>query len=347
MLTRLLIIILSVFIFSPDVYSQKKKKKSKIPELDILNGFKYAIVDPLNDDFKFVENEFKLTLSLKGLKTVRESELSNEDYCDAVKIVISNPVVPNNLNCGKLRLTFYDCNNNIIGNINKIKTLNAICYPPYGNCCFPKYGRSLTKYLSDFNYLYEPDMFNINYNRKSRVIGAIADYNKPIELDPNDAISDYNKAIEINPNDASAYSNRGIAKFKLKDYYGAIADYTKAIELNPNYASAYNNRGIAKRKLKDYYGAIADYTKAIELNPNYASAYNNRGIAKRKLEDYYGAIADYTKAIELNPNDASAYSNRGIAKEDLGDLDGACSDWKKAANLGHTNSKKWVANQCN
>tara|TARA_B100000427_G_C15194999_1_gene457700 strand:+ start:38 stop:325 length:288 start_codon:yes stop_codon:yes gene_type:complete len=77
-----------------------------------------------------------------------------------------------------------------------------------------------------------------------------------------------------------------------------------------------------------------------------AEEYFNRGNAKVGL-DNYGAIADYTKAIELDPNYAVAYSNRGISKENVGDLNGACSDWRKAANLGHTNSKNWIANDCN
>jgi len=195
--------------------------------------------------------------------------------------------------------------------------------------------------------------------------GAIADYNKAIELDPGagayynrgisknslkdyyGAIADYTKSIELNPNYANAYSNRGISKNSLKDYNGAIADFTKAIELNPNDAAAYYDRGWIKNILKDYYGAISDYNKAIELDPNYADAYVNRGLAKHNLEDYYGAIADYNKAIELDPNYTSAYVNRGIAKELIGDLNGACADWKKAANFGHTNAAKWVANQCN
>ena len=60
------------------------------------------------------------------------------------------------------------------------------------------------------------------------------------------AIADYTKAIELNPDYADAYYNRGNAKRSLKDYYVAIADYTKAIELNPDYADAYYNWGFSK-----------------------------------------------------------------------------------------------------
>ena len=187
--------------------------------------------------------------------------------------------------------------------------------------------------------------------------GAIADFTKAIELNPNDvaaynnrgvskanlkdyygAIADYTKAIELDPNNAMAYYNRGFVKNNLKDDYGAIADFTKAIELDPNYADAYNNRGASKDNLKDYYGAIADFTKAIELNPNYAMAYKNRGISKHRLEDYYGAIADYTKAIELNPNNAMAYKNRGISKHTLEDYYGAIADYTKAIELDPNNA---------
>ena len=68
-------------------------------------------------------------------------------------------------------------------------------------------------------------------------------YNKK---DYQGAIADYDKAIELNPKDARAYYNRGTAKNELKQYKEAIADYDKAIELNPKDADAYNNRGTAK-----------------------------------------------------------------------------------------------------
>ena len=45
------------------------------------------------------------------------------------------------------------------------------------------------------------------------------------------AISDYTKAIELNPNDAEAYYNRGNSKRKLGDLNGACDDAKKAIKL--------------------------------------------------------------------------------------------------------------------
>ncbi|MBC8301295.1 MAG: tetratricopeptide repeat protein, partial [Pelagibacterales bacterium] len=69
------------------------------------------------------------------------------------------------------------------------------------------------------------------------------------------AIAGYNKAIELNPNFAIAYVNRGYSKMNLKDYNGAIADFTKAIEIDHNDVKAYENRGYSKNRLEDYYGA--------------------------------------------------------------------------------------------
>ena len=79
------------------------------------------------------------------------------------------------------------------------------------------------------------------------------------------AITDYDKAIEINPQDAGAYSNRGSAKDDLGDYQGAIVDYDKAIEINPQYASAYLNRGIARELVNDLAGACSDWRKAADF----------------------------------------------------------------------------------
>ena len=46
------------------------------------------------------------------------------------------------------------------------------------------------------------------------------------------AIADFNKAIELNPEFALTYNKRGIVKCELEDYEGAISDFNQAIELD-------------------------------------------------------------------------------------------------------------------
>ena len=95
--------------------------------------------------------------------------------------------------------------------------------------------------------------------------GAIADYTKAIELNPN------------NPKTSAAYLNRGDAKYRLKDLDGAMADYNKAIELDPIYANAYHNRGISKENIGDLNGACFDWKKAISFgNSNSAEWVRNQ-----------------------------------------------------------------------
>src|SRR6266496_4192063 len=91
------------------------------------------------------------------------------------------------------------------------------------------------------------------------------------------AIADFNRAIELDPKLAISYHNRGLAQ-KAK---GAIPDFNRAIELNPKFAAgAYSNRGLAKQAKGDLDGAIADFNRAIELNPKDAGAYYLRALAK-------------------------------------------------------------------
>ena len=158
-------------------------------------------------------------------------------------------------------------------------------------------------------------------------------YDKGRLKDHYGAIADYTKAIEINPNDATSYFNRGISKGYLKNHYAAIADYTKAIEIDPNKADVYNNRGFSKALLKNHYLATADYTKAIEIDPNHSKAYRNRGYSRIKLKDYYKAITDYTKAIQIDPNNALAYYGRGLSKAYLNNRYAAIKDYTKAIEI--------------
>jgi tetratricopeptide (TPR) repeat protein len=146
--------------------------------------------------------------------------------------------------------------------------------------------------------------------------------------DLNGAIADFNRAIELDPKDDAAYYNLAQAKWLKKDATGAITDYSRAIELGSTNPAAYNNRGNARAENNDRDGAIADYTRAIELKPDYARAYYNRAVAKKENGDTTGAAADFKRAQKLDPelvgeeSAADSKDNRPLGGTTVSLLDG-------------------------
>ncbi len=89
---------------------------------------------------------------------------------------------------------------------------------------------------------------------------------KAVSEDYNGAIADFSKAIEIDPNNVRSYFGRGLAKAQLADYKGALVDYSKAIEIEPDNAEAYVGRGALRLFfLRNKYEACLDFSKAGDL----------------------------------------------------------------------------------
>ena len=112
-------------------------------------------------------------------------------------------------------------------------------------------------------------------NRKNSILISQQARGKEAIGDYLGAIADYSKAIELEPEIAALYYNRGTTESELGKYRDALADYSKAIELDPGFGDAYHNRGGTKFRLKDTAGAIKDYTKAVEINPTNALAFQD------------------------------------------------------------------------
>ena len=106
-------------------------------------------------------------------------------------------------------------------------------------------------------------------------------WNKFEKSDYKGALKDFNKVIELNPN-ALNYFVRGLTKNALEDYNGAILDYNKTIELG--YYGAYYNRGNAKALLDDIEGACADWREAASFNTPGGFAFNLKPDIKEQLE---------------------------------------------------------------
>ncbi|MFK0731006.1 MAG: tetratricopeptide repeat protein [Gloeotrichia echinulata GP01] len=147
------------------------------------------------------------------------------------------------------------------------------------------------------------------------------------------AIEDFTKAIEINPQYAKAFYERANARFFSGDYKGAVEDATAAINIDSKYVEAYSRRCGAYVNLAEYQQADGDCTKALELNRKYIDAYVNRAAARVNLGKNQEAITDLTMVIESNPSDAQAYLNRGVAYYRIPDYKNAIADFNQA--IGH------------
>ena len=193
------------------------------------------------------------------------------------------------------------------------------------------------------------------YYRMGKNNQALVDLNKAIELDPllieayywratlfltkledyPAALADFNKAIKLDSQNALVYRNRGITYSAMKDYPAALADHAKAIKFAPKDASTYFARGLTYYKIEDYHAGLADFTKAIKLVPKGTNAnyYLTRAMTYKCLKEYRAALADYNKSIELDPTIAEAYANRGITYHVLKEYVAALADYNKAIDL--------------
>lgn len=141
--------------------------KAFTQNLSFLNGFKYAIVTPLiykdeTRDAFGIESKAISSLHMIGLKCL-DSENKNSwpeealiEPCLIVLITITEGNLPNDWNCGSVKITFRNCKNEIIKD-EIIKSKNAICSYPY-RCCYYKWSDAVSSYFGRLQYTYNASL---------------------------------------------------------------------------------------------------------------------------------------------------------------------------------------------
>lgn len=155
------------------------------------------------------------------------------------------------------------------------------------------------------------------------------------------ALADFNKALEIRNNDYKAWSNRGAVYIDLGDFSSALADYQQAIKLKPDHPQILADYGFAQMQTGDLNGAFESFNKTLELKSFNPEVYVNRGTLRYRAGDYAGAIEDYNKASNQNPEYVNAYFNRGLARLMTNDLQGAIDDFLSAIKLDPSHEQAW------
>ncbi|NJL60881.1 MAG: tetratricopeptide repeat protein [Methylacidiphilales bacterium] len=177
--------------------------------------------------------------------------------------------------------------------------------------------------------------------------GAKAD-----KQDHQGAIAAYNKALQLDPNNPDAYQRRGNSHVQLKNWQAGLADFNQVLRLNPKNAFAYAYRSYIRLYLGDFQESFNDSDKSIQIEPNSptttAISYGARGVANLALGKKQDAIRDIAQASKLSPELGKAFKGfeqislipyneaeflRAIVRGGLGDKQGAIADLEKAGTI--------------
>ncbi|MBY9001331.1 MAG: tetratricopeptide repeat protein [Candidatus Heimdallarchaeota archaeon] len=152
------------------------------------------------------------------------------------------------------------------------------------------------------------------------------------------AFTNFNKTIELDPNNAKAFGNRGRIYFEQNKFGKALSDLNKAIELdNKNYLFHHNLANVYFSTQK-FDKAIESYEQSIELNPENAWGYENIGVVYYQRQEMDKALEYFEKALQYEKSEAQFFHNRGGALMYLKKYKEALSDFEDALKLNDQNS---------
>jgi tetratricopeptide (TPR) repeat protein len=140
-------------------------------------------------------------------------------------------------------------------------------------------------------------------------------------------------ALKIYPLYNDAYTQLGVAYYKIKDYKNAEKNYLTTLENNPNDAVAISNLAAIYFNTAQYQKAIEMYARAIELNPRFSDAMVNMGSCYGAMQKFPESIEWFMKAIEISPDNAKAYYFTAKSYEFMGDKAQAASYMAQAKSI--------------
>lgn len=163
------------------------------------------------------------------------------------------------------------------------------------------------------------------------------------------ALADFDKVIEYEPNNSSAYFNKAIIYKKQNAFDPMVQAATKTIELatkasdsatvkktNQFLSIEYMNIATAAYLKADYKGAITPLEEVLKYDDKNTQAYYIMADAKNKLKEHDAALEAVTKGLQYeNPTNkelvARFYLQQGVAYAAKGEKENAIASFKLAS----------------
>lgn len=192
----------------------------------------------------------------------------------------------------------------------------------------------------------------VAYSRLNQVRAAIDDFNKAVQLFPEnasvynnrgnvllaagltqEAVKDFDRAIVLAPGYGAAYSNRAGALASLGDSDGAVRDFSSAARLMPQSPAPLAGRARLLWAAGRPYAAVRDLDRALRLDQRFTPGYRSRADVKLALKRFDEAVEDLSRAVAFDPANFDIYLLRGYAYLATRNVQAAMRDFKRATEL--------------
>ncbi|HKI85346.1 MAG TPA: tetratricopeptide repeat protein, partial [Thermoanaerobaculia bacterium] len=197
------------------------------------------------------------------------------------------------------------------------------------------------------------------YLQKGKVDDAKKEFEKALELDPNNSdamlnlASTYNvkgqtadaeqlikRALQVNPNSVPALSALAELKRDEGKLDESIRLFKEALAIDNSQPSTYIGYGDVLQRAHRFKEAEKAFHDALGLNPDSFKAYYDLGVTLSNQGHLDEAIKQYRKALKINPHDpeaAKALNNLGAIALSRGDTDQAAGYFQKAVKESRIN----------
>jgi tetratricopeptide (TPR) repeat protein len=167
--------------------------------------------------------------------------------------------------------------------------------------------------------------------------GAIADYTRVLELDPENTQAYYYRSQQLHSLGHQAEAIEDLEEAihwarvhslgLLRDFSGALSDTLATLKTDHSQSNLHTNSTSQKCSIET---TIDNCSQLIETNPEDANAYFRRAQSRALKGDLQGAIADYTETLRFNPHYAEAHYRRALSHSALGNKAAATYDFQRA-----------------